>query len=82
MHVILVGSYKPDMAEGCAALIRCGQILVDSRSGCAIEASKVIAVGVWPEDVMEVGELLSPGAPTHDERWAWEVDATRVSEPT
>jgi ornithine cyclodeaminase len=73
------------MAEVDTALIRRGRILVDSRSACAVEAGELIAAGVRPEDVVEVGELLlSRGAHTgtgrHDERWAWEVDAARVSE--
>ena len=84
-HVILVGSYKPDMAEVDTALIRRGRILVDSRSACAVEAGELIVAGVRPEDVVEVGELLlsrgaHTGTGTHDERWAWEVDAARVSE--
>jgi ornithine cyclodeaminase/alanine dehydrogenase-like protein (mu-crystallin family) len=81
-HVILVGSYKPEMAEVDTALIRRARILVDSRSACAVEAGELIAAGVQPEDVVEVGELLCR-APAHDddsERWAWEVDAARVSE--
>ncbi|KAI0248542.1 NAD-binding protein [Lactifluus subvellereus] len=79
-HVILVGSYRPDMAEVDTALIRRARILVDSRSACAVEAGELITAGVRPGDVVEVGDLLSHGAPTRDERWAWEVDAARVAE--
>jgi ornithine cyclodeaminase/alanine dehydrogenase-like protein (mu-crystallin family) len=57
-HIILVGSYKPDMAEVDTALIRRARILVDSRSACALEAGELIGVGLAAEDMVEVGELL------------------------
>jgi ornithine cyclodeaminase/alanine dehydrogenase-like protein (mu-crystallin family) len=75
-HVILVGSYKREMAEVDTALIRrARKILVDSRSACAIEAGELIAAGAQPEDVVEVGELLLYGASD-----SWQVDTARVSE--
>jgi ornithine cyclodeaminase/alanine dehydrogenase-like protein (mu-crystallin family) len=74
-HVILVGSFKREMAEVDTALIRrARKILVDSRSACAIEAGELIAAGVKPEDVVEVGELLLYRSEL------WQVDTTRVSE--
>jgi ornithine cyclodeaminase/alanine dehydrogenase-like protein (mu-crystallin family) len=57
-HVILVGSYKPEMAEVDTALIHRARILVDSRSACALEAGELIGAGLAAEDLVEVGELL------------------------
>jgi ornithine cyclodeaminase/alanine dehydrogenase-like protein (mu-crystallin family) len=57
-HVILVGSYKPEMAEVDTALIHRARILVDSRSACALEAGELIGAGLAAEDMVEVGELL------------------------
>ncbi|KAF8495907.1 NAD-P-binding protein [Russula emetica] len=57
-HIILVGSYKPEMAEVDTALIRRARILVDSRSACALEAGELIRAGLAAEDMVEVGELL------------------------
>jgi ornithine cyclodeaminase/alanine dehydrogenase-like protein (mu-crystallin family) len=80
-HVILVGSYKPEMAEVDTALIRRARVvLVDSRSACAVEAGELIAAGV--PRMVEVGELLrrvpaSPGA--NEKSWAWEPDAPRIA---
>ena len=81
-HVILVGSYKPEMVEVDAALIRRARVvLVDSRSACAVEAGELIAAGVPPEGMVEVGELLRRASPTGDgsER-SWAPDARRVAE--
>jgi len=64
-HIILVGSYKPEMAEVDTALIRRARILVDSRSACALEAGELIGAGTAPEDTVEVGELLR-STPTGD----------------
>jgi ornithine cyclodeaminase/alanine dehydrogenase-like protein (mu-crystallin family) len=85
-HVILAGSYAPEMAEADAALVRrARRVLVDSRSACALEAGELIAAGLAPGDMVEVGELfLRERAPVHDgkEKWEWaaEVDAARVAE--
>lgn len=57
-HIILVGSYKPEMSEVDTALIRRARILVDSRSACALEAGELIGAGVTAENMIEVGELL------------------------
>lgn len=57
-HIILVGSYKPEMAEVDTALIHRARILVDSRSACALEAGELISAGLAAEDMVEVGELL------------------------
>ncbi|KAI9451822.1 NAD-P-binding protein [Lactarius psammicola] len=84
-HIILVGSYKPEMAEVDTALIRRARvILVESRSACAIEAGELIAAGVPQEGMVEVGELLRRAAPAPDvddeKSWTWEPDAPRVAE--
>ena len=57
-HIILVGSYRPEMAEVETALIHRARILVDSRSACALEAGELIRAGVPAEDMVEVGDLL------------------------
>lgn len=57
-HIILVGSYKPEMAEVDTALIRRARILVDSRSACVSEAGELIGARLAAEDMVEVGELL------------------------
>ena len=57
-HIILVGSYKPEMSEVDTALIRRARILVDSRSACALEAGELIGAGFAAENMIEVGELL------------------------
>jgi ornithine cyclodeaminase len=57
-HIILAGSYKPEMAEVDTALIRRARVLVDSRSACALEAGELIGAGLAAEDMVEVGELL------------------------
>ncbi len=79
-HVILVGSYKPEMAEVDATLIRRARILVDSRSACALEAGELIGAGLAPGDMVEVGELLLRSAPVQDGKWTAEVDAAKVAE--
>ncbi|KAI9461397.1 NAD-P-binding protein [Russula earlei] len=77
-HIILVGSYKPEMAEVDSALIRRARVLVDSRSACALEAGELICAGIAPEDMVEVGELLLR-APVHDEKCDVEIDAARIA---
>ncbi len=85
-HVILAGSYAPEMAEADAELVRrARRVLVDSRSACTLEAGELIAAGLAPGDMVEVGELFLRGrAPVHDGKkeweWAAEVDAARVAE--
>ncbi len=85
-HVILVGSYKPEMAEVDTALIRRARVvLVESRSACAVEAGELIAARVPQAGMVEVGELLrrapAPASAGADEKsWAWEPDAPRVAE--
>ncbi|KAI0262108.1 NAD-P-binding protein [Gloeopeniophorella convolvens] len=78
-HVILVGSYKPEMAEVDTALVHRARVLVDSRSACAVEAGELIAAGVPAEGMVEVGELVRH-VPTHDGGWAWEADSAKVAE--
>jgi len=65
-HLNLVGSYTPQMVEVETSLIhRAGLLMVDSRSACMLEAGELIAAGVRPEDMCEVGELVGTdsGAP-------------------
>lgn len=58
-HLNLVGSYTPQMMEVETSLIhRAGLLMVDSRSACMSEAGELIAAGVLPEDIREVGELV------------------------
>lgn len=58
-HLNLVGSYTPHMVEVETSLIRrAGLLMVDSRSACLLEAGELIAAGVRPEDMREVGELV------------------------
>ena len=82
-HVILVGSYKPEMVEVDTALIRRARaVLVDSRSACALEAGELIAAGVPRTGMVEVGELLRrvPASDDDQNSWAWEPDASRIAE--
>jgi ornithine cyclodeaminase/alanine dehydrogenase-like protein (mu-crystallin family) len=82
-HIILVGSYTPEMAEVDSALVRRARVvLVDSRSACAVEAGELIAASVPQTCVVEVGELLRRApAPAHgDEPRGWEPDAQRIAE--
>ncbi|KAH9047224.1 hypothetical protein EDB84DRAFT_1557773 [Lactarius hengduanensis] len=64
-HVVLVGSYKPEMVEVDTALIR------RARAASAVEAGELIAASVPQAAMVEVGELLlapkrdhGPGSPT------------------
>jgi ornithine cyclodeaminase/alanine dehydrogenase-like protein (mu-crystallin family) len=67
-HIILVGSYKPEMQEVSGELLhRSGnrlpgsqmRVVVDSREACLKEAGELIRTGVSPEDLVEIGELVS-----------------------
>jgi ornithine cyclodeaminase/alanine dehydrogenase-like protein (mu-crystallin family) len=75
-HIILVGSYKPEMAEVDTALIRRARIVVDSRSACALEAGELIGAGLAAEDMVEVGELLR----SMPARGVVEADSERVAQ--
>lgn len=58
-HLNLVGSYTPRMMEVETSLIhRAGLLIVDSRSACMLEAGELIAAGLRPEDMCEIGELV------------------------
>jgi ornithine cyclodeaminase/alanine dehydrogenase-like protein (mu-crystallin family) len=60
-HFVLIGSYTPDMHEVDTALIRrTARVVVDSRRACLIEAGELLAAGLRPEDVVELGELIRP----------------------
>lgn len=68
-HLNLVGSYTPRMVEVETSLIcRAGLLIVDSRSACMLEAGELIAAGLRPEDVCEIGELVGTNleAPPRD----------------
>lgn len=72
-HVILVGSFKPEMREVDEELVlravsnfasesRCegasrGMLLVDSRPACQIEAGDIISAGVGEDGMVEIGNL-------------------------
>jgi ornithine cyclodeaminase/alanine dehydrogenase-like protein (mu-crystallin family) len=75
-HIILVGSYKPEMVEVDTALIRRARIVVDSRSACALEAGELIGAGLAAEDMVEVGELLR----SMPARGVVEADSERVAQ--
>lgn len=67
VHVNAIGSYTPQMQEFPPALIAPSsskpapipRILVDSRSAVAAESGEVIASGIKPEDLIELGDLLT-----------------------
>ena len=63
-HVILIGSYKPEMREVDRDLILRslrGTLLVDSREACLREAGEILDARVQPEQMKEIGELLPKG---------------------
>jgi len=78
-HIILVGSYTPEMVEVDPELIRRARVVVDSRGACALEAGELIGAGIAPEDMVQVGELLR-SAPAHGDKWAVESDPVRVAQ--
>lgn len=58
-HLNLVGSYTLQMMEVETSLIhRAGLLMVDSRSACMLEAGELVAAGLRPEDMREIGELV------------------------
>ncbi|EPQ53247.1 NAD P-binding protein [Gloeophyllum trabeum ATCC 11539] len=58
-HIILVGSYKPNMHEVSTSVIRrAGRIVVDSRSACLQEAGELIEARIPGQDLVELGELV------------------------
>ena len=58
-HLVLVGSYKPEMRDVDDELIkRGGVIMVDSKEACLKEAGEFIHAGVQAEDLIELGALL------------------------
>lgn len=72
-HVILIGSYTPDMREVDAALVRRAAaaphrprrrpgdpiLLVDSREACQKEAGELISAGIAQEEMVEIGEYTA-----------------------
>ena len=77
-HVILVGSFKPEMrevdkelvlravsdfaSESCYQEGSRGMLLVDSRAACQIEAGDIISAGVGVDGMVEIGKLCSDRA--------------------
>jgi ornithine cyclodeaminase/alanine dehydrogenase-like protein (mu-crystallin family) len=58
-HLVLVGSYKPEMRDVDDELIRRGGvIMVDSREACMTEAGELIHAGVQAENLIELGAIL------------------------
>ncbi len=58
-HLILVGSYKPEMKEVDVELIhRAGLVVVDSKDACLVEAGELMSAGTTREGMVELGELL------------------------
>ncbi len=60
-HIILIGSYKPEMKEVDRDLISRslkGTLLVDSIEACLCEAGELIDASVRPEELKELGQLL------------------------
>jgi hypothetical protein len=80
-HVILVGSFTPDMHEVSAELLRRTtrtggvRVVVDSRSACLAEAGEFIETGATAEDLIEVGELVRL-----KEDGGWEADEEKCRE--
>jgi len=58
-HLVLVGSYKPEMRDVDDELIkRGGMIIVDSKEACLKEAGEIISTGLGAEDLVELGTIL------------------------
>lgn len=56
-HVTGVGSHRPDMRELDADTMRGARVIVDQRAGALAEAGELAGLG--PDDVVEIGEVLS-----------------------
>ncbi|KZT66928.1 NAD(P)-binding protein [Daedalea quercina L-15889] len=82
-HLCLIGSYKPDMHEVDTALIkRAGRVVVDSRAACLVEAGELIAAGLGPADLVEIGELVEPTESADDPTWTAREELVReIREP-
>lgn len=58
--ITLIGSYKPHMQEVDTDTIKSAhKIFVDSREACGEEAGELIRAKIQPEEVIEIGELVS-----------------------
>jgi ornithine cyclodeaminase/alanine dehydrogenase-like protein (mu-crystallin family) len=58
-HLVLVGSYKPEMRDVDDDLIRRGGlIVVDSKEACKKESGEIISAGLQSEDMIELGAVL------------------------
>ena len=61
-HVVLIGSYKPEMKEVDRELILralLGKMVVDSREASLQEAGELIDAKIHADQLMEIGELIS-----------------------
>ncbi|KAK4158350.1 hypothetical protein C8A00DRAFT_39331 [Chaetomidium leptoderma] len=73
--VVAIGSYTPEMREVRGELVRqairgggereAGVVVVDTIEGALKEAGELIAVGVRPEQLVELGELVIPETAAH-----------------
>jgi ornithine cyclodeaminase/alanine dehydrogenase-like protein (mu-crystallin family) len=58
-HLVLVGSYTPEMRDVDDELIkRGGVIMVDSKEACLQESGEIIRAGLGSEGLIELGALL------------------------
>lgn len=61
-HIILIGSYTPEMQEVDAGLIKRSLLdrglIVDSKEACFKEAGELIRAQVVPNDLLEIGHIL------------------------
>ncbi|KAF9524812.1 hypothetical protein CPB83DRAFT_877535 [Crepidotus variabilis] len=61
-HIILIGSYTPQMQEVDGNLIRrallSGTVLVDSKRDCLREAGELIGAGLTSKELTEIGDLI------------------------
>ncbi|WVR03448.1 hypothetical protein IAU60_000439 [Kwoniella sp. DSM 27419] len=58
-RLVLIGSYKPTMHEVDTATIQNAGIVVDTREACLTEAGELIDAGLRPEDLVELGQVIS-----------------------
>ncbi|KIY49609.1 NAD(P)-binding protein [Fistulina hepatica ATCC 64428] len=76
-HVMLIGSYKPEMQEVEPDLVRRAagsglhRLLVDSRDACRVEAGDLIQADIDWDAVAEIGEAVS-----------FDEDGAMVEDPT
>ncbi|MEJ5364576.1 MAG: hypothetical protein WHS86_05720 [Desulfosoma sp.] len=67
-HINAIGSYRPDMCELDAHIVRKAKVFVDSRRACMAEAGDIIQSGA--KILAEIGEVINgakPGRTSPDE---------------